>query len=99
MNDLCPLCNREMIEGPSVDQHHLVPRAFGGKIKENIHVVCHRKLHSVFTEREMFQYYHTWSRLKENDKIKTFIKWISKKHPEYVDNHKDAKDKRAKRKR
>ena len=48
--DLCPLCQRQLIPGPSVDKHHLVPNSKKGKETVTLHKICHSKLHSVFTE-------------------------------------------------
>ena len=93
----CPLCDRIMIEGSSIDKHHLIPKSRGGKATEWLHLVCHRKIHSVFTESELAGYYHTWSRLRDHETIQKFIKWIQKKHPEFVDRHKQTNNKKRKR--
>ena len=49
----CPLCQRPLEPGPSVDEHHLVPRSEGGKSKALIYRICHRKIHATFSEREL----------------------------------------------
>ena len=49
----CPLCGRMLEPGPSVDDHHLVPRSQGGKTKTTIHRICHRKIHATLSEREL----------------------------------------------
>jgi hypothetical protein len=72
-----------MVAGPSIDEHHLIPKTFGGKDKEPVHKICHRKLHATFTEREMAKFYNTWSLLKNHPEIQKFIKWVSKKEPEF----------------
>ena len=41
----CPLCGRVLEPGASVDEHHLVPKSKGGKVKSLIHRICHRKIH------------------------------------------------------
>ena len=39
----CPVCGRPLIEGPSVDRHHLVPRSQGGRDTwENCVTACRR---------------------------------------------------------
>ena len=83
-DDLCPLCGRELVEGPSVNDHHLVPRSRGGKEKYALHRVCHSKIHSVFTENELAQIYNTFEKLRANDEMKKFIKWVRKQPPERV---------------
>lgn len=94
---ICPICKREMVKGISVDEHHLIPKTFKGKETVTIHKICHRKLHSVFSEREMFKYYHTIERLLEHEEIQKFIKWVSKKHPEYYDSSLETKNRKGKR--
>jgi len=97
----CPLCERILIKGTSVDAHHLIPRCQGGKglPPEDIHVVCHRKIHSTIPENELRQYYHTWERLLEHEQLKRFVSWVKKKDPEYVDTHRDTKERSRRRKR
>jgi hypothetical protein len=55
----CPLCGRPLIAGPSVDEHHWVPKTEGGRQTSFVHRVCHRALHARFTERELAQNYAT----------------------------------------
>lgn len=83
--NLCPLCNRPLAE-PS-NKHHLIPVSKGGKNTPTIvlHNICHRKIHTVFSEKELKRYYHTISRIKENEEIQKFIKWVQKKEPQYYD--------------
>ena len=49
----CPLCGRVMFKGDSVDRHHWQPKSQGGTAAEYLHRICHRKLHSLFTGREL----------------------------------------------
>jgi len=97
--DTCPICDRDLIPGPSIDDHHLIPKTFKGKETVTIHRICHRKLHTLWTEREMAHYYHTIERIREHPDIITFVKWISKKHPEFYEKGKDTRERRAKRRR
>jgi hypothetical protein len=96
--DRCPLCDREL-GTTNVDEHHLVPRTFKGTEKYPLHRICHTKIHSVFTERELANYYHTWDRLRENDLIASFIKWVRKKPLDFYDRNIDSNDRNRKRKR
>lgn len=88
-----------MVAGPSIDEHHLVPKTFGGKDKEPLHKICHRKMHSVFTEREMANYFHTWDRLLESEEIQKFVRWVQKKDPEYYSGSKETSIRKNKRRR
>jgi predicted DNA-binding protein (UPF0278 family) len=50
-----------------------------------MHKICHSKVHAVLSEKELQRYYHTIERLQEQEEIAKFIKWVSKKPPEFYD--------------
>jgi len=81
----CPLCNRVFAE--PIVRHHLIPPSKGGKDTPTVamHKICQAKVHAVFNETELKSYYHTVERLKEHEEISKFIKWVSKKEPEFFD--------------
>ncbi|MDY0160418.1 MAG: hypothetical protein RBR64_03675 [Bacteroidales bacterium] len=81
---ICPLCGRKMIEGNSLNEHHLIPKKYKGEKKVFMHKICHQKIHSVFTEKELFEYFYTFDRLKEHKEMDKFIKWVRKKPVDYV---------------
>jgi len=96
----CPLCGSPMVEGPSLDKHHLVPKSRKGKEAELVHIVCHRKIHSTLDENTLAKEYNTWEILKAHPEIKKYIKWVQKKFardPEFVDRHKDTRDRKRRR--
>ena len=62
-----------------VDEHHLVPKTFGGKETFTLHRICHRKIHATFTERELLNYYNTFERLRDHTEIQKFVAWVKKK--------------------
>lgn len=95
---LCPICSRKMIKGKSLDRHHFIPKLKKGKETTLLHLICHRKLHSIFTESEMAKYYNTPEKCKEHPEIIKFIKWVKNKDPEYVESHKESNKKKKKRK-
>ncbi|MCA1245122.1 hypothetical protein [Massilia sp. MS-15] len=76
----CPLCGR-VLGNVNIDRHHLVPKSFKGKEQFPIHKICHRKIHSALTERELLQHYHTWDALRGHADIRSFIDWVAKKPP------------------
>jgi len=78
----CPLCGR-VLGTMHIDRHHLVPKTFKGKEQFPIHKICHRKIHSVFTEKELLKAFHTWEALRGNEEIAAFIAWVSKKEPAF----------------
>lgn len=83
--NLCPLCRRPLAE--PMNKHHLIPMSRGGKGTPTVmmHKICHNKIHAVLTEKELMRYYHTIERLQEQEEIAKFIKWVSKKPPEFYD--------------
>lgn len=83
-----------MVGGDSVDRHHLVPRSFGGRTAVWMHRVCHKKLHSVFTEKELARRYFTFETLLEDGEIQRFVKWVQKKDPEFLTRHRTHSRKR-----
>ncbi|MDX1670288.1 MAG: HNH endonuclease [Limnobacter sp.] len=89
---LCPLCHRPLLAGPSVDEHHLVPKSKGGKDKFLMHKICHQKIHSLIDEATLAKQYCTWDALRSHPEIQKFIAWVAKRPPEYLDkNRRPAK--------
>lgn len=82
----CPLCDRPLVAGPSVDEHHLLPKSQGGKSKSPIHRICHRKIHATFSERELAKDFSSWSSLRLHPEIAAFIVWIANKPLTFYDN-------------
>lgn len=83
----CPLCQRELIDGPSVDKHHLIPKSLGGKEVFLLHKICHRKIHSLFSERELKKQYNTFEALLKHEEIIKFVQWVQKKPAEFMDKN------------
>ena len=82
----CPLCGRPLLAGPSVDEHHLVPKSKGGKAKALIHRICHRKIHATLSERELATEYSNWAALQAHPEIAVFLKWVANKPYTFYDN-------------
>lgn len=95
----CELCTRELVPGPSIDEHHLIPKLKGGRKgpKVTIHKVCHAKIHSLFTEAELARVYNTVEKLLEHPDIQNFVNWVKKKHPEFYESSREDTRKRRKR--
>ncbi len=92
-NKTCPLCLREI--APPANLHHLLPVSQGGAHTPTIlmHEICHNKLHSLFTEKELAKDYNTIEKLLEDENIQKFVKFVQKKPPTYYDRNKRAKEK------
>lgn len=96
MSKSCPICNRPLGE-IRVEDHHLIPKTFGGRDVITIHGICHQKLHATFSERDMQHYYHTVGHILENEEIQKFVKWVSKKPPEYYSKNDETVQRKGKR--
>ena len=90
----CPICNRDMWKGPSIDKHHLVPKSRGGKETEYLHKICHRKIHSIWSNKELEREFNDPEKIKEHEEIKKFIKFVSKKEPDFYDKNEQHKRKK-----
>jgi hypothetical protein len=88
---LCPLCDRPLVPGPSVNEHHLVPRSFKGTETVTLHRVCHGKVHAVLSERELSSWFHTVERLRAHPEIESFRRWLRGKPPEFVSRHRGGR--------
>ena len=85
---VCPLCEREI--PPKLEsRHHLTPKLKGGKHGPIaiLHTICHSKIHSLFTEAELAKNYYTVELLKTHTEIQKFVKWISKRPPDFRSNN------------
>ena len=91
-NQICLICEREL-GSKNISKHHLIPKSKGGKNSETIliHNICHQKIHSVFTEKELKEEFHTIDKLKGNEEIIKFIKWVSKKDISFYQSNKKLK--------
>ncbi|QLY79356.1 HNH endonuclease [Clostridium intestinale] len=91
---ICALCEREVSE---LTEHHLIPREEGGRHLETIMICkpCHAQIHALFSNKELALHLYKLSLLKEDDKIKRYLKFI-KKHP--GDSHINIKKSRNVRK-
>lgn len=50
-----------------------------------MHRICHQKIHSVLSERELADHWHTWERLQAHPEIARFVDWVRNKPPEFID--------------
>lgn len=90
----CPICERDMIKGPSIDKHHFIPKCRGGKETQYVHKACHNKIHKTFKEKELEKEFNDPNKVCAHPEIQKFIKWISKKDPEFYDKSDKANRKK-----
>ena len=86
VNNKCALCGRELAE--PFDRHHIIPRSRGGREKVELHRICHSKIHSVFTIKELKSEFSSIDELKQNKGIMKFVKWLEGKPPQFYKNTK-----------
>lgn len=82
-----------------MNEHHPVPKSRGGRVKHRIHVVCHSKIHSLFSEKELEREYSDFASLREHPEIVKFVRWVRKKPPGYRARNRTARSRRDRRRR
>lgn len=80
--------------GPSLNDHHLIPRTYGGRGTVTLHRICHAKIHAVLGEAELRDHFHMIDRLRAHPEIASFLRWVARKPPEYVDGHASGRGRR-----
>ncbi len=80
----CPICERPLIDGPSVDRHHWVPLSRGGREAAVLHRICHRMLHRLFTEAELARSYSTADAVLGHPDMQRFVAWVRRQPADYV---------------
>ncbi len=73
----CELCKRNV---SFVTKHHLIPLEKGGK-KLDTDIIqlcqtCHSAIHALFTNRELASRFNSLDRIKNDLKIKKYLKFI-----------------------
>ena len=81
-------------DGYSTNLHHLKPKCKKGKETVELHKICHNKIHSLFTEKELLKYYHTVERILAYNEMAEFVKWVSNKPLDFYVNTKQNTRKR-----
>lgn len=90
-----------------MQDHHLKPVTFKTRTKEvhdkdnlvRIHKMCHQKIHATFSEKDLLDYFHTPERILESEEMMKFVRWVSRKPPEYYDKNNDTQSRKKKRRR
>lgn len=58
---------------------------------EDLHRICHRQIHALFTERELARDYHSVEAILAHPEMQKFVAWIRKKPPDYSDGVKKSR--------
>jgi hypothetical protein len=83
-----------MLAGPSVDEHHFVPKSRKGREKSFVHRICHRKIHSLFDEKSLERTFNTPEALVQDPEMAKFVAWLANKPPEFYDNSRTSGQRR-----
>lgn len=84
---VCCICGRNMPNQQGINtEHHFIPKSRGGKEKKLIHEICHRKIHSLWSEVELAREFSDPVVIKEHPEMDKFIRWLAKKPDNYMDN-------------
>jgi len=97
--ETCPLCGRVISDPLDANRHHLHPLSRGGKDGEvvRLHRICHVKIHSVFTEKELELKYNTIDALLKTREMKKFVKWLANKPSDFYDSSRETNTMQGKR--
>jgi len=76
----CPLCNRNT-EPTDLSDHHLVPKAKGGKDTEAICDPCHRQIHALFDNSRLAKELDSVTALLAEPTFAKYLKWAAKQPP------------------
>ncbi len=93
---LCPLCARP-IPPEARSLHHLIPKSLKGRETVLLHRICHRKIHSLFTERDLQKRYHSIERIKAHPDMALFLTWVAGKEPGFYTRTADSQRKGRRR--
>lgn len=58
----------------------LIPK---GRETVVLHRICHRKIHSLFTERKLAKHYPSIAALQTHQDVQAFVRWVAGKDPDF----------------
>lgn len=92
----CELCGREEVE---LTIHHLTPKQHGGALLPVAELCrpCHKQIHALYTNQELAVRLQTIERLKDDEKIKKYVKWVQKQDAAKRVKVKKAKERKNRR--
>jgi 5-methylcytosine-specific restriction enzyme A len=93
----CELCERVNVK---LTIHHLIPREEGGAHleKAQLCIPCHKQIHALYTNTEIAIRLTTIDRLKDDEQLRKFIRWIKKQPSPTLIRIKKSKERRWKSK-
>lgn len=96
-SEVCELCARPV----ALTRHHLIPKALHDKVcvqrrfprHERITATlwvcraCHNQIHRLFSEKELALTFNTREALLSDERLRTFVEWLSRKPPGFMPRH------------
>ena len=70
----CELCGRAV----ETTKHHLIPKNREDSPIARLCKPCHKQVHATFTHHELEQEFDTVERLRDADRLQSFLSWIEK---------------------
>lgn len=77
----CWLCERPILT--RVEWHHVVPKSRGGRETVAVHPICHRTLHTLFTNATLARAGGDRAGLPDSLELVRFLGWIATKPPDF----------------
>lgn len=77
----CWLCGRAF--GKAIQWHHTVPKSKKGRDTVPVHPICHKTIHTLFTNAELARFGADRNSLMEQEELTRFVRWIAKKPPDF----------------
>ena len=77
----CWLCARPF--ETRIQWHHPVPKSKKGRETVPVHPICHKTIHTNFTNAELARIGDDPEALRENPAVAKFVDWISSKPPDF----------------
>ncbi|MEL6737556.1 MAG: HNH endonuclease [Pseudomonadota bacterium] len=77
----CWLCGRPF--ETLIQWHHTVPKSKKGRETVPVHPICHKAIHANFTNAELARIGDDPQRIRENEAVAKFIKWVANKPPDF----------------
>jgi hypothetical protein len=77
----CWLCGRPL--GRRVEKHHPQPKSRGGQLTVGVHPICHRTIHTLFSNVELARMQADGTPLASDPRMQRFLGWIAGKPPDF----------------
>ena len=78
MEKVCALCGRKL--NSQGEKHHLKPKSKNNSKNNKVvllHPLCHKMIHLLFTNKQLFNSYDNIKALRQSPKIQQYFEWIN----------------------